>query len=287
MHLYAERQTRPGFAYAVDHEWLERLEEDFPYRETEDQRTAIEAVKEDLEAPRPDGQARLRRRRFRQDRGRAARRVRRRRQRQAGADARPDDGARAAALEHVPRALSRLPGARRDGVPLPQAGRGQEGAGRVHRRQGRDPDRDAPRARPRRRAEGARARDRRRGAALRRRAEGAAPAAAPRGGRALTVGDADSTHAAHVARRPPRHLRDRDAAGGTPADPHLRRRVRRGARSRARSSARSRETGRRSTSTIASRPSTPPPSASGSSARSSGSSSATARWPSASSRIRC
>jgi transcription-repair coupling factor (superfamily II helicase) len=53
MHLYAERQTRPGFAYAVDHEWLERLEEDFPYRETEDQRTAIESVKEDLEAPRP------------------------------------------------------------------------------------------------------------------------------------------------------------------------------------------------------------------------------------------
>ena len=53
MHLYAERQTRPGFAYAVDHEWLERLEEEFPYRETEDQRTAIEAVKEDLEAPRP------------------------------------------------------------------------------------------------------------------------------------------------------------------------------------------------------------------------------------------
>ena len=53
MHLYAERQTRPGFAYAVDHEWLERLEEEFPYRETDDQRTAIESVKEDLEAPRP------------------------------------------------------------------------------------------------------------------------------------------------------------------------------------------------------------------------------------------
>ena len=53
MHLYAQRQTRPGFAYAVDHEWVERLEEEFPYRETEDQRTAIEAVKEDLEAPRP------------------------------------------------------------------------------------------------------------------------------------------------------------------------------------------------------------------------------------------
>ncbi|HEY3961097.1 MAG TPA: transcription-repair coupling factor [Gaiellaceae bacterium] len=51
--LYAERQTRPGFAYDLDQEWLERLEAEFPYRETDDQRTAIEAVKEDLEAPRP------------------------------------------------------------------------------------------------------------------------------------------------------------------------------------------------------------------------------------------
>ena len=51
--LYAERQTRPGIAYDLDAEWLERLEADFPYRETEDQARAIEAVKEDLEAPRP------------------------------------------------------------------------------------------------------------------------------------------------------------------------------------------------------------------------------------------
>ena len=51
--LYAQRQTQPGVAYDVDHEWVERLESAFPYRETEDQRTAIEAVKEDLEAPRP------------------------------------------------------------------------------------------------------------------------------------------------------------------------------------------------------------------------------------------
>ena len=51
--LYAERQTRPGVAYDLDAEWLERLEADFPYRETEDQARAIEAVKEDLEAPRP------------------------------------------------------------------------------------------------------------------------------------------------------------------------------------------------------------------------------------------
>jgi transcription-repair coupling factor (superfamily II helicase) len=51
--LYAQRQQAPGFAYDLRHEWLERLEAEFPYRETPDQQTAIEAVKEDLEAPRP------------------------------------------------------------------------------------------------------------------------------------------------------------------------------------------------------------------------------------------
>jgi transcription-repair coupling factor (superfamily II helicase) len=51
--LYARRQQAPGVAYDLDGDWLERLEAEFPYRETEDQRTAIEAVKEDLEAPRP------------------------------------------------------------------------------------------------------------------------------------------------------------------------------------------------------------------------------------------
>nr|MDQ4030610.1 transcription-repair coupling factor [Actinomycetota bacterium] len=51
--LYAQRQQAPGLAYDVDGEWLERLEASFAYRETEDQQRAIEAVKEDLEAPRP------------------------------------------------------------------------------------------------------------------------------------------------------------------------------------------------------------------------------------------
>jgi transcription-repair coupling factor (superfamily II helicase) len=51
--LYARRQSAPGVAYDLEHEWLERLEGEFPYRETDDQRRAIEAVKEDLEAPRP------------------------------------------------------------------------------------------------------------------------------------------------------------------------------------------------------------------------------------------
>jgi transcription-repair coupling factor (superfamily II helicase) len=51
--LYAQRQTREGVAYDLSHEWLPRLEASFPYRETPDQEGAIEAVKEDLEAPRP------------------------------------------------------------------------------------------------------------------------------------------------------------------------------------------------------------------------------------------
>ncbi|HEX3267542.1 MAG TPA: transcription-repair coupling factor [Gaiellaceae bacterium] len=51
--LYARRQQAPGNAYDLSSEWLDRLEAEFPYRETEDQRAAIEAVKEDLEAPRP------------------------------------------------------------------------------------------------------------------------------------------------------------------------------------------------------------------------------------------
>jgi len=51
--LYAQRQQAPGHLFDLGNEWLERLETEFPYRETEDQARAIESVKEDLEAPRP------------------------------------------------------------------------------------------------------------------------------------------------------------------------------------------------------------------------------------------
>jgi transcription-repair coupling factor (superfamily II helicase) len=51
--LYARRQRAPGVAFELEDELLERLEASFPYRETEDQARAIEAVKEDLEAPHP------------------------------------------------------------------------------------------------------------------------------------------------------------------------------------------------------------------------------------------
>ncbi len=51
--LYARRQTVPGTPFDLSGDWLERLEASFPYRETEDQQRAIEAVKEDLEASSP------------------------------------------------------------------------------------------------------------------------------------------------------------------------------------------------------------------------------------------
>ncbi len=51
--LYAQRRQAPGLALDLSSDWLERLESSFPYRETEDQQQAIEAVKEDLEAGRP------------------------------------------------------------------------------------------------------------------------------------------------------------------------------------------------------------------------------------------
>ena len=179
LQLYAERQTRVGVAYDTDQEWIEQLEAGFPYRETEDQSRAIEAVKEDLEAPRPMDRLVC------GDVGFGKTEVALRAAftvavaGQAGADARPDDDPRPAALEHVPRPLPRLPGPRRDGVALPQARRGEEGARRVRRGQGRRPDRHAPDPLARRDPEGSRPRRRRRGAAVRRRAEGAA-AAAPR-----------------------------------------------------------------------------------------------------------
>jgi transcription-repair coupling factor (superfamily II helicase) len=51
--LYARRQRAEGVAYHVDNDLMEQLEASFPYEETPDQRRAIEAVKEDLETPRP------------------------------------------------------------------------------------------------------------------------------------------------------------------------------------------------------------------------------------------
>jgi transcription-repair coupling factor (superfamily II helicase) len=51
--LYARRQRVAGVAFDVDNELVEQLEASFAYAETPDQLQTIEAVKADLEAPRP------------------------------------------------------------------------------------------------------------------------------------------------------------------------------------------------------------------------------------------
>jgi len=51
--LYAERQSIQGYAFPPDSAWQKEIEEDFPFRETEDQRKAIEYVKEAMESPNP------------------------------------------------------------------------------------------------------------------------------------------------------------------------------------------------------------------------------------------
>ena len=51
--LYAQRQSVPGVAHAEPGELLQRVEEGFPYAETDDQARAIEEVMDDLSQERP------------------------------------------------------------------------------------------------------------------------------------------------------------------------------------------------------------------------------------------
>jgi transcription-repair coupling factor (superfamily II helicase) len=53
LNLYAERRRRRGHAFQLDSEWLRDVEAAFPYRETPDQREAIDHVKSDMESERP------------------------------------------------------------------------------------------------------------------------------------------------------------------------------------------------------------------------------------------
>jgi transcription-repair coupling factor (superfamily II helicase) len=53
LELYARRQVTPGFAFPPDTRWQRELESSFLYEDTPDQRAAAEAVKGDMERPRP------------------------------------------------------------------------------------------------------------------------------------------------------------------------------------------------------------------------------------------
>ncbi len=50
--LYAKRQEKKGFAFGTDTVWQQEFEELFPYEETEDQLSAIEDTKRDMESSR-------------------------------------------------------------------------------------------------------------------------------------------------------------------------------------------------------------------------------------------
>jgi len=51
--LQAQRDGRPGIAFGRDTEWQHEFEQSFPYRETADQVTAIEAIKSDMHRGQP------------------------------------------------------------------------------------------------------------------------------------------------------------------------------------------------------------------------------------------
>ena len=51
--LYAKRQKMQGFAFSKDNEWQKQFEDEFPYKETDDQLRCIEEGKKDMEQPRP------------------------------------------------------------------------------------------------------------------------------------------------------------------------------------------------------------------------------------------
>ncbi len=51
--LQAHRRSRPGISFKLDTEWQHEFEQSFPYRETNDQLTAIEAIKDDMYLAKP------------------------------------------------------------------------------------------------------------------------------------------------------------------------------------------------------------------------------------------
>jgi transcription-repair coupling factor (superfamily II helicase) len=51
--LQAMRESRPGMPFPPDTPWQRQFEESFPFDETPDQLTAMEAIRDDKQRPRP------------------------------------------------------------------------------------------------------------------------------------------------------------------------------------------------------------------------------------------
>jgi transcription-repair coupling factor (superfamily II helicase) len=53
LQIQAERQSRPGIAFAVESDWLREFEASFPYQETPDQLTALASIHQDMQRSQP------------------------------------------------------------------------------------------------------------------------------------------------------------------------------------------------------------------------------------------
>ena len=191
---------------------MAEFEAAFPYQETPDQLSAIEAVKRDMAQTPADGPPDLRRRRLRQDRGRHPRRVQGGRRRQAGRRARADDDPGRAAPPQLLRADGRVPLHHRGRQPVPAQLRDQGRPEADRRRRRRHPDRHPPDRPEGRHIQGPGPGHHRRGAAVRRRGQGVAQVAPRDGGRPDPLGHADPPDPAHEPAGHPRHLQPGDPA---------------------------------------------------------------------------
>ena len=106
LELYAKRAARQGHAFGVKQHDLEAFADGFGFEETADQAAAIARGRRRHDLRQADGPPDLRRRRLRQDRGRAARGLRRGRGQEAGRDPLPHHAAGRAALRRPSRTAS-------------------------------------------------------------------------------------------------------------------------------------------------------------------------------------
>ena len=108
LELQAARAAQPGIAFPPDTEWQQEFDAAFPYHETPDQLTAIDAIKRDMRQPRPMDRLICGDVGYGKTEAGHAGGVQGGRRRLPGGRARADDGAGRAALPHVHRADGRV-----------------------------------------------------------------------------------------------------------------------------------------------------------------------------------
>ena len=209
--LYAKRKASKGFAFTPDSYLQHELEASFQWEDTPDQQTTVAAVKKDMESRPADGQAGLRRRGLRQDRGGDPRGVQGCRGRQAGSGAGADDDPRPAALPLVHASDWRDFPVQVEYLSRTKIGQGGEADPAPTSKSAayRHPDRHAQDAGQADRIPRPGPADHRRGTEVRRRGQGETHADGRQRRYADPDGDADPAHAAifaHGLARPVGHL---------------------------------------------------------------------------------